>query len=366
MGLEAACSKETGALSTQQTQPTGGMITELRVSGLRGVQEAHVTDLGPLVVLVGPNGCGKSTLLDALLIGGGNSPGDAIGRVVKRRPNLPLGARWLISSNNENASALIDVTRLARNGLENRQTSLEWSDTVPQELEERFDLHSGPVCGVSANVTTTAGPLNSFVAFTGDNEYKSYSTGANIRGWEIRLVDSPHGTNQPLEQVYSSAVEKGRKDQAVAALRSVLGERVKDITLLMDRRFPVVHLVFEDGSIPVAVAGEGVVSLVRLALELAARPRGVVLLEEPETHQHPAMIWQSAQVIWATVERNVQIILSTHSLELLDALLAHAPKGKLDALSVYRVKLDAGRLSYHRISGGDVASMRSEFEEDLR
>ncbi len=344
------------------------MITALSVSGMRGILEGQVDGMGPLVVLVGPNGCGKSTLLDALVIGAGNNPGDGIGRSVRRRPYSWNGARWLFSRQNEERSATITVRRTESGQEQTRKTVLRWTDTPHPDLEQELAARHapGPHSGISATVDLPGGVTEANVGFGGDNAYRQRSTGQRISGWEIRLIDSPQGANQALDEVYSTAVERGRKDEAVLALRGVLGEEARDITLLTDNQATVVHVVFSDGSTPVFAMGEGVVSLVRIALELSARPGGVVLLEEPEAHQHPRIVWQTAQVAWAAIRRGVQIILSTHSLDLIDALLAHAPPGKLDDLGVYRVKLERGRLSYDRIPGTDVAAMRADFEDDLR
>lgn len=344
------------------------MITALGVSGMRGILDGQVDGMGPLVVLVGPNGSGKSTLLDALLIGAGNNPGDGVGRCVRRRPYSWNGARWLFSRQNDERSAAITVRRRRADEEQTRTTLLRWTDVPPSDLQrELSERHARePYSAVSATTDLPGVHAQADVAFAGDNIYRYSSSGHRISGWDIRLIDSPQGANQSLDEVYSVAVERGRKDEAVAALRAVLGEEIRDITLLTDSQVPVVHVVQADGSTPVFAMGEGVVSLLRIALELAARPGGLVLLEEPEAHQHPRIIWQTAQIAWAAVQRGVQIVLSTHSLDMVDGLLSRAPRGMLDDLSVYRLKLDRGHLLYDRIPGSDVAAMRTDFEDDLR
>lgn len=345
------------------------MITEILVTGLRGIVEGHLGGLGPLVVLVGPNGCGKSTILDALLIGGGNNPADAIGRTVLRRPYSWNGARWLFSRQSEERQATIGIHRTRQGVEEERSTVLAWQEQPLPEVANALAQYGRPepYCAVTAAITLPSGKAQAHVGIAANNVYLPYQfVGGAVRGWEMRLVDSPQRSNQPLDEVYSIAVEKGRKKVAIDALKAILGESVKDITLLVDNREPVVHVVYEDGSVPVSIAGDGVVSFTRIALDLAGRPGGTVLLEEPETHQHPKMIWQTAEIIWATVARGVQVVLTTHSLELIDGLLAKAPPGQLEQLAVYRLKLANGVLISTRISGEDALTARSDFEDDLR
>lgn len=347
------------------------MITEVHMSGLRGIWEGRVDGMGPLVILVGPNGCGKSTILDALLMGAGNHPADAIGRAVQRRPYSWNGSRWLFHRKREDRTATIAVTRSeGRNGGEGyRETRLAWVPEVSVMLPDAFENQRNPRPYTTIVAEVKRGKRRGEVqtVLAANNRYHVHTLGAEpIRGWEMRIIDSPHGTGPMLDDVYTRAVEQGRKDFAVAAVREVLGADFRDITLLTDNRVPVVHVVFDDGSVPVSAAGEGVASLVRIALELAGRPRGTVLLEEPEAHQHPRIMWQTAEVVWATVKRDVQVILSTHSMELLDAFLATAPEDALEKLSVHRLALATGELGHTRIEGVDAVAMRSEFEDDLR
>ena len=169
----------------------------------------------------------------------------------------------------------------------------------------------------------------------------------------------------PLHRLYSQAREQGRKAQAEALVAEVV-PGVSELEILTEGDTPILHLVFEDRSVPVAFAGDGVYSLVQLCLELASLPRGVVLLEEPEVHQHPAAICQSVRAILAAVRRGVQVILTTHSLELIDYILAESSKEELQGLSVYRLQLKDGSLSSRRIDGSEVAFLRTEIESDLR
>ncbi|MHB2019147.1 MAG: AAA family ATPase [Candidatus Xenobia bacterium] len=183
---------------------------------------------------------------------------------------------------------------------------------------------------------------------------------------EVRIVEAP-GANleAPLDQLYSEAVTLGRRREAKQILKSVV-PALDDLEILTEAGSPILHVVFNDHSVPIALAGEGIYALTRLTLELATRRCGVVLLEEPEIHQHPAALRLCARVIWATVERDIQVILTTHSLDLIDMLLAEAPADKLDRLSVFRFRLDNGRLLSSQTVGADVALSRTEIQDDLR
>jgi hypothetical protein len=169
-----------------------------------------------------------------------------------------------------------------------------------------------------------------------------------------------------LAEVYGKAIEKGQRQQVRGILSDVV-PGLLDITLLTELGQPLLYLEYKDHALPVAVAGEGIQTLLRLCLELASRPDGVVLLEEPEVHLHPGAILQSARAILAAVRRGIQVFISTHSLELIDTLLAETnDEAEREKISVFGLKLDGGCLKSYRLSGPQASLMRTQIEDDLR
>lgn len=344
------------------------MIHDVSISGLRGVREGRLLDLSPLVVLVGPNGSGKSTVLDALLIGAGAEPGDAVGHAVQRRPDLWNGARWLLARQTDQGFSQIEVTRQRGGQNEHRLTKLTWNDSLDPELAR--DLHAMrpqvPLSGlISVDVELPSSREAASVGFLADNSYQCKFSEERIPRWETKLVDTPHGSNQPLDTLFISAMQSGRHEHALVVLRSMFGDRLRDITVLTDKAAPVVYLVTDQGNVPLTAAGEGIACLFRIALELAMIPHGLVLIEEPETHQHPRMLEQTAQLIWKAVERGVQIVLSTHSMAFIDALRTHAPAYAQSDLSIHRLELEKGILAVNRIVHQTPEAMQSAIHDAL-
>lgn len=126
------------------------------------------------------------------------------------------------------------------------------------------------------------------------------------------------------------------------------------------------NLTFRNGARPLPLVGDGVRLLVQQSLELAAPISGTILLEEPEVHMHPAAIRQVAKAILAAVSRGIQVVITTHSLELIDSLLAESKPEKLDDIAIYRLNLSDGTLKSSRLSGSEASFSRNQIQEDLR
>ena len=344
------------------------MIRSVGISWLRGVQFGELNGLTRLNVLIGPNGSGKSTVLDALAIGESHSPGDAVGRVVQRRAHSIRGARWLVHRHAPKDEATIAIEAEAGGTTTHVQFS---EDFAPEAPDEFWRLDSGNRPHDCIRVTRRVhdggvGP-GALVGFGADNAFNWRRVGppGGDRWSKVLFVDTPRGMNRPLDRAYTGAREEGGGELAEAILSEVV-PGLEGLEILSEAERPVLYARFPSGSVPIHVAGDGVIALTRIVLVLSALGSGLVLLEEPEVHQHPRAIWRAARAISMAAGRGLQIVLTTHSLELIDGLIAALPTDGLEHLTVFRTRLDGERLLASRIAGAEAASRRNELDEDLR
>ena len=185
----------------------------------------------------------------------------------------------------------------------------------------------------------------------------------------MRLIDATAGSNHaPLPLVYSDARSLDRVAIPEEALRTIV-PGFRGLLVLSDPdNIASLHMDIGGRTIPVSLAGEGIVVLVRTMLELAAcGDGGTALLEEPEAHQHPRTLRLMAQGICESVKRGVQVVLTTHSLELIDNLLHFAGEADiLDRTAVHLLRLRDNILSATRVDGGAARFQVLEMESDLR
>jgi predicted ATPase len=91
-------------------------------------------------------------------------------------------------------------------------------------------------------------------------------------------------------------------------------------------------------------------------------------LEEPETHLHPSGIRALADAVVSRVVAGDQIVLSTHSLELVERLRGRLGEGgpPVDHMSVVRLYREGSALRTREIKGDRIAFVLDEMGEDLR
>jgi energy-coupling factor transporter ATP-binding protein EcfA2 len=334
------------------------VISSIEINGLRGIRKGKLSDLTPLVVLVGPNGAGKSTVLDAIMIAASSNVEDAVHQAVERRQGLKQGTRWLLTNGGTIGPAVLVV-------------SANQTDTRTCSLGLTSD-ENGEGLGIAIE---DPGPVNTMFSYSTTIRNVTYTTYGKVTTAkylpfngvsDVRFIDSYLSNSRtPLHTLVTKAVELGLRQKVKDTVGSII-DGSPDIQILTEKDSPIVYLEFQDHALPVALAGDGVRLLLQMILGLVTRDGGIVLMEEPEVHLHPGAIRQCAAAILAAVKRKTQIVLTTHSLELIDALLSASTDEDLNLMSLYSMKLEAGELKHFRLAGPEVALSRTQIQDDLR
>jgi len=316
-------------------------IQSVNIEKYRGIREGRIEDLAPLTILTGPNGCGKSTVLEAIHVAASPTGLDALALALTGRPRISDGLKWLAYKGMSGQKT--DLAVVARDGSIYRRTLDRGPGWVALREGERV---LGTIQSQGPSVTNTM---------------KQGVPSASLPVVGLDLDESI-----PLARLFTHAVLEDRKQSVLALLAPVI-EGFRDLEVLQDDNDqPVLFMTLHTGRVPVACTGSGTHAMVRLVLQMARLGEGTALLEEPEVHLHPRAIQQAARAILTGVRRNVQVILATHSLEVIDALLAEATDTDLTQMACYRCRLVDGVLGTGRIQGPAMARLRKDIEDDLR
>lgn len=110
-------------------------------------------------------------------------------------------------------------------------------------------------------------------------------------------------------------------------------------------------VVFEDYTIPLDSMGDGTRAAMRALMCLAMIEKTLFLMEEPECHQHPAALEAFAKGMCAIAKkREIQIILTTHSMECIRAF-RKATQESESTFAVHHLSLNDGVQKARRLDG---------------
>lgn len=338
-------------------------VVRLEVKNFRGVREGSIKDFAAVNIFVGRNGTGKSSILEALYIA--LKPDEGLAYVVKRRGWFGLASAEALFYHGQRE---IHISATLKDG---NKTGIKIKPDMPSAgaipvLRER-GLHVEKLIALDLE---TVGGVKASLYMDEDGKFHYIFPQEWPRPiYEAVFVDwnSVYQYGSP-EEAYSRMVAKAgaaAKESVVKALRSQYKDLSDVVPLYIHGRW-VLHLVFENASVPIYVAGDGVRYALTLLIQALTPSGGVVLLEEPELHVHPNLMRIAANAILRShIDRGNQIFVTTHSLELIKMMIEEARKVGAKNLKLFRLALDRGALHTEEYTL-DEAWRALELEWDLR
>lgn len=350
-------------------------IERVTIRNLRGIREGSVEGLSPLSVLVGPNNAGKSTVLEALLVAHNGFDAQAVWKTLLRRggPVHHAAQHVLHGAAREavvgvegvasRASTVVlsmpeapDAERVREARSEGLTASL-W----PLRVETRAARDGAISLAASLTFVDASGRFakNSVL-----QQGEAPPAGGLASFVDVDAVRAPGA----LEDAYSRLESRRRVARVVRSLQRAM-PTLSDLRILKVESDFVLHAIHGDAPpVPAYLAGDGFKRFLEVASAVyAAVDGGVVLLEEPESFQHPRYLGELATVLRDAASLGAQVVLSTHSLELIDLLLLGPEDGPAALLpTVHRLRLTYGVLRAVPVPGERARYAREALAEDLR
>ena len=331
------------------------MIQRLEINGFRGITHGVLEGLPPLTVLVGPNNSGKSTVLESLLLVSPGASGETVKEIVERRGEI----------------GSLSIETMIQRG----HASLR---LVTGSLDRRVQLTIDPDGGLLAELDSIVNRGSvKFSYRIGDGGGKGWS-GPGSEKPTAQFLEAVRGMADPsqLEALFSWVELAGRREWLISLLRPLL-PGLKDIRILVPRTRPTVFIEDDSGRWPLVMSGDGFKRLFALATRMASSDAQFTLIEEPETFLHVGALTQVARLLWEVTSPQAaapdgkqpserHVLVTTHSLEYLDAQFLNASDEELSRAALVRLSLRQGRLKAVRIDGAKVKELREEIGEDLR
>jgi energy-coupling factor transporter ATP-binding protein EcfA2 len=316
------------------------MIESLTIESFRGIEKAEISGLTSVSVLVGPNGSGKTTVMEAMHIVCQPLAGlmRALGGALRRAND----SQWLTFQGRRTAAL-----SFAANGVTVKvevKSAESIAVFVQQNGESKYDLTLVEGHWLLKGTTTRA-------------------ANQSLAGLPPVKTLGPFESTS-LEDRFSEASKLGFRGDLRRLAQDLLAP-ANDLEILLENHKPLLHVVYPGHSVPIDLVGEGVRTAVEIMCALAAPPSSLVLLEEPERHQHPRSLGLSCRAVWKAVAAGHQVVISTHSLEWIDYLLATA-ESQLEALSLFRLQLQNGVCNSVRVAGEELKEARHLVEDELR
>ncbi|ROQ90901.1 AAA family ATPase [Desulfosoma caldarium] len=365
------------------------MLETLRIQGFKSLADVRLT-LPPLTVLFGPNAAGKSNLLDALQalsrIGTLRTLSDALAEPIRGYPieafSYPAGGLQELLSANRACFSLEADLRVGKDAyryrieisIETASGRLTVADEYLAQLSARREPKGRPVVErVDSNLhirrkSKPAHPrqeplgLNHSVVsdprFAGV-EYRALErTRQELSGWRTYYLDprvAMRAARPPLDVqdigvlggdiapfLYRLKGERPKDFQAVVRTLRTIVPSVEDLSVDLDKRRGTLDILVRQAGIDYSsrIVSEGTLRVLALCAIVVNPWAGSVLaFEEPENGVHPRRLELIARLVTSlALERNRQVIVTTHSPLFCDAILKIAKDKPNKNFALYNVR----------------------------
>jgi AAA domain, putative AbiEii toxin, Type IV TA system/AAA ATPase domain len=282
-----------------------GVLDAVEIRGFRGIREGTIEGLADVNVLVGRNNSGKTTVVEAISRAWPSPAVDVLGRSRQK---------YWQSVRREKDQVSLDIA--ATLGATNAKEHL--------------------------NVVFHFGSSLLGTSFQGGNVLARVVQGAPLGPSPLTVFRPQDLTDGTIDAVLWPGIIAARRDKLlIQALNDIFDTRIEQLQLLPDGRF---MLLLPDKGLSLDVFGDGTRAATRCLMVLAAMQDTMLILEEPESHQHPGSLERFATALCALARtQRVQLLLTTHSAECVRAF-AKGSAAPGSTFALFHLKLDDGLL----------------------
>jgi ABC-type Mn2+/Zn2+ transport system ATPase subunit len=381
------------------------IFTHLKIHKFRRLSMMELSGLGQVNILVGTNNSGKTSLLEAIsLICNPLDPFQwlevsqrrlYLGRAsLAYRPNLEA-LKWVFPqednsyiTNSYQGEIAIDVegnapivrlkavlSDIYGSRIESSSALVNEGNSLLEEegnslLEETEYVLLGVELEVIAHLNSVQGDLFNSIPEQREAfqfwEDERFIQRKRIRPFVKSTTVSPsYASYEPiLDRLTRVILQKETGKDEVLEVLGWLDDDIHDIFIGAPQAKAAIYINHKKlGRAPLYTFGDGIKRTLLIALTLLSTENGVLLIDEIETSIHVSAL--SKVFVWlvkACFRKNIQLFVTTHSLEAIDAML----QTDISTESIVAFRLNDEGRSLQRFAGSVLHRLRSERGLDVR
>lgn len=354
-------------------------INSLTIKNLRGIKFLSCEKLSPITLIGGCNNCGKSTFLEAIRLLSARKDASAAPDInlMMRQINLRGKEELQILFNNPETPITIsshmdgNVTCSVKMFME-KQNGGDWSKTSQAEAtalpssnwilsQESEDFLGDKLIGEWHNSFKPNINDKGQIRFS----YTSSHADSASTDWKCLLLPANTRSSSFGNEIFGK-MTVALQDRALSTIIHAIYPEIYTVKLVEDKL--MVKVNGYDNLIPAKVSGDGVVRMISILSCLWFCSGGCLCVDEIDNGLHYSVLFDFWRAVADFVERfNVQLIATTHHLEMLETL-NHMVNEKGDADLAAYIRLSHDNEGCHRadVFNGDELDRALQLGLELR
>lgn len=314
-------------------------IKDISIQSFKGIKDLKLEDLKSINILVGDNNSKKTTVLEAIELF--ERPYDFIShiKIVSRKYN---------------------IKNIRYNKIKEMFYNYDLENEININLNMKEKLNTLSIKGKEEQLVYMDGDnkdkINDFdrtiLRYEFNNESKEFIMNDNQESFirskkQVKLLNI--GYMMPIDtyindssiEAIDKVIQKGEKQRLIDILK-IFDKNIVDLNFTLDRE---IYITTNDKiSMNISSFGDGFKKVIILISKIIESENGILLVDEIETGIHKDIINNIfKEIINNSQLYNTQVIATTHSLEVIGALL-NKFNNNLDDIAVYRLEEFKGQI----------------------
>ena len=351
-------------------------LNSLSIKNFRGINNLELNNLSNINILVGDNNCGKTSVLEAIsLFQNPLEINNILTSCCKRgRDIISIFDLFLEMFPRENINKNIEIISSINSVLYNLNINGKLIERINPNLyrcienDEYFDenyfesrIFKGRIKVKKNTEVINEKEINL-------SEEKIQSTLGDLSNQIINMVYvSPYDYlyNRLIDDTIN-VIKSGEKEEVIKLLK-ILDNNIEDFNVLKSKNKPssiyIKHSKY--GFMSLSSFGDGVKKILTLASAVVSAKNGILLIDEIETAIYKNILnnvfgW----LLNACKIYKVQLIATTHSLEVIDAFIQTSKN--IDKLTCFRLEHYNENIYSNRLAGQKLKDVRCILGQDVR
>ncbi len=369
-------------------------FTELDVVAFRGIRNLHIRNLKDINIIVGDNNVGKTSILEVIQLFREDSFYNAL-KVMSGRCKRLQYSRFqeflnafpkrddgklqiMIDAIIQERLYKFDLSGFAEMALlDIKDLPKSYSLRRKRELfEEEKGLFTPEVMQFNGVITITGHHLcNLFNENSYQVNYNPYVRPIELaKGNPMFKVVYLSPIDYMVSDVFSSIIKNVKYKEICLKVLQIFDETIEDLIYLKEdgNYMPTEYIVSKtNGTLPLTAYGDGIKKILSIANGIAQAHNGILLIDELENAIHAKYYDDIFNFIIKAVKQfNVQLFITTHSIEALDGLLStqNYEQDNEEMISVITLRKDdnTGDTLSRTLNGKEVKKDREDFGFEVR
>lgn len=379
-------------------------LNNISIGAFRGISDLTVNDLSQVNLIVGDNNCGKTSILEAIQLLRAPEDINNVFRVSRNRDaysgfsRIPIFDSFvnMLQGNTEKSISIScqyqdkDVNLLSDYGTRAINISgivrrvmfdaneLRQKDRLAYRETMVMDFDGGEIEEFIGEITTETTPLpitrdiikvNRFTSVTGR------AINSNKRGTIKITYLSPIA--HLIGNTFDRIIRNEKYKEICIKMLKLFDDNIEDLLLLnLESSYRPVEFVRNKitGLMPLSTYGDGIKKVLAIANAIAQSSDGILLIDEIETAVHSKYYDDIFRfIVKASIQYNVQLFITTHSIEAVDGLLNtqvidNVYSESSDTIKVVTLRKDgtSGKTISRSMTGKEVFNKREAFDFEVR